>query len=291
MLDHHPEIACNLESEYLVSQITDPGNFPNKEEYPDWLSKDRVFQHSQFKINLDFNYVELVNDFLRQKKERDNASIVGATVHYYFYRLPRIWPKAKYIYLLRDGRDVSRSVVEMGWAGNLWTAADIWLEAEKEWETMQPMLNPNQWLELTYEDLVLHPERELTRICDLLNVQFNQKMFNYTKSSNYGMPDAKLVFQWERKIPDHELQQVETRIADQLVKRGYELSDLERIPYNEKSDRTLRFQSRVKVFKARMKKFGAWLVISDFLSKRLRMKSWQQKNQARIDKLINENLR
>jgi hypothetical protein len=291
MLDHHPEIACNLESEYLVSQISDSRNWPNMAEYSDWLRSDRVFQHSQFKVNPDFDYVELVNDFLLQKKQRDKALIVGATVHYKFNRIPRIWPNAKYIYLLRDGRDVSRSVMQMGWAGNLWTAADKWLEAEVDWEAMHPSLNPDQWLELTYEDLILDSERELRRICDFLDVQFTQQMFDYAKSSSYGLPDANLVCQWKRKIPDHELQQVETRIADQLVKRGYQLSDLEKIPYHERFDRTLRFRSRLNVFRARVIMFGTWLVIADLLSRRLRMKSWQQKTQAKIDKITNDNLR
>lgn len=291
MIDSHPNIACNLESEYLVSQITHPTQFPPIKKYRDWLSRDRVFQHSNFTINPNLDYLDLVNDFIRQKKERDNASIVGATVHYNFIRLPRIWPNAKYIYLLRDGRDVSRSVMRMGWAGNLYTAADVWLKAEHEWEQMRPTLNANQYIELRYEELILHPERELTRICDFLGYSFTQKMFDYTKSTNYKMPDPQLVYQWKRKISKSDLQQVESRIADQLLKRDYELSGLERVTFNEKQDRKLRFESRKKVFNHRHEQFGIWLALQDTISRKLGLNAWQAKCKAKINKIINENLR
>ena len=51
MLDHHPDIACNLESDFLVSQMTDQGEFPDVQEYASYLQQDRVFRHSRFVVD------------------------------------------------------------------------------------------------------------------------------------------------------------------------------------------------------------------------------------------------
>ena len=107
MLDHHPEIAFNLESDFLVSRIADDGSFPDIGNYCEWLRNDRVFQHSHFEIKDNLEFVAMANDFLEQKRSRDRKALVGATIHKQFSKIGSIWTKAKYIYLLRDGRDVA----------------------------------------------------------------------------------------------------------------------------------------------------------------------------------------
>ena len=87
MLDHHPEIAFNLESEFLVEQISDEGVFPVMERYHDWLNQDRVFKHSNFDVDTHLDFVDLLNNFLRQKLVRDNKKFIGATVIHHFSSL------------------------------------------------------------------------------------------------------------------------------------------------------------------------------------------------------------
>lgn len=87
MLDHHPEIAFNLESEYLVFHISDTGIFPEVTSYRRKLQEDRVFRQGRFALREDLDFPVLANDFLRQKLERDRKRIVGATVHHGFSKL------------------------------------------------------------------------------------------------------------------------------------------------------------------------------------------------------------
>ena len=115
MLDHHPELAFHFEFEFGVDQVSANGMYPEIDRYHDYLAQHRVFQMSGGKIDPDLDFRHLVNSFLEQKRVRDGKTTVGATVHHHIDRIQFLWPEAKYIHLLRDGRDVARSCMAMGW--------------------------------------------------------------------------------------------------------------------------------------------------------------------------------
>ena len=119
MLSHHPQLSWCQEFEYVVERITKEGEYPDLKQYYEWLETHRIFQARNFKIDPTLNYVELVNSFLLQQKEKDTKELIGATVHRHFDRLLKIWSDARFIHLIRDGRDVARSCIGMGWSGNV----------------------------------------------------------------------------------------------------------------------------------------------------------------------------
>jgi hypothetical protein len=137
MLDHHPEIAFFSEFEFAIEHVSGRGDFPDVDSYRHWLGNDRIFLDSGFHVDPTLAYPELVRSFLEQKRYRDRKPLVGATVHAGFDRLGSIWPDARYIHLLRDPRDVARSTIAMGWAGNVWTGVERWLEAESTWSRLR----------------------------------------------------------------------------------------------------------------------------------------------------------
>lgn len=291
MLDHHPEIAFNLESEYMMSQVADDGAFPPMDAYRDWLARDRVFRHSRFAIDPDLDYVALLNDFLRQKRDRDGKRHVGATVHYHFSRLKWIWPDAKYIYLYRDGRDVARSVVQMGWAGNPYQAADWWLHAEREWESVRGHLPEGRWLEVRYEALIAEPRAELERICSFIGTKFDERLFDYTRDSSYEMPDPRLNYQWRKKMAPRDLRMVEAKIGTLLTRRGYELSGLPPLRVQPWDERLSHIQSRLATMMGRVRKFGLILFLRELVSRRLGLAAWNRSVMAEIDRVVDQGLR
>ena len=291
MLDHHPAIAFNPESEFIITQISDDGTYPEIRRYREWLRNDRVFQLHPFGIDDGLGFVELVNDFLNQKRSRDKKDIVGATVHFQFRKLRRIWPRAKYIYLYRDGRDVASSIVRMGWAGNAYVAADWWLEAEKEWKELRPVLDGADWIEVRYEDLVADTRAQLGRICTFVGIEYSERMFDYVKTSTYGAPDVGLIAQWKKGMRKVDVQRVEAKVGDRLLDRGYELSAHPRIPVPGLARKYLYLHSRVNVFRFRIRRFGAALTLLETVSRRLGLKELHQKAIRRIDGIINANLK
>ena len=121
-----------------------------------------------------------MNDFLRQKRVSSGGKPhVGATVHRNFDRLRFLWPDAQYIHLIRDPRDVARSVLQKGWAGNIYQASEFWIQAENCWDSLVTQLSSDQAIQIHYEDLVRRNEVVLTEICRFVGVDYSQKMLDY----------------------------------------------------------------------------------------------------------------
>jgi|SRR6185437_4996204 len=291
MLDHHPDIAFNLESEFLVNRIADSGAFPDMAAYRRSLAADRVFRHSRFTVDERLGFAALAHDFLRQKRDRDGKSIVGATVHYGFGKLKFLWPEARYIYLLRDGRDVASSVVGMGWAGNEYVAAKWWLEAEAQWRALRSTLDPCRWVEIRYESLTADTHSELRRLCDFIGVAFSERMLDYVKTSTYGPPDPRQNFKWRRALPARRLRLLEARIGAQLASRGYELSGEPALRVGPVHRKWLQLQSRLGSLRHRLALYGPPLLIADFAARRLGWLDLQSSTRRAMDVIVDQNIR
>jgi hypothetical protein len=291
MLDHHPRIAFNGESEYIVAQISDQGAFPETARYRQWLERDRIFQGSRFSVDARLDFVALVNDFLSQKRLRDGKEIVGATVHWHFRRLHSVWPRAKYIYLYRDGRDVAHSVMRMGWAGNVYVAADRWLAAETEWDALRTALHPDRWIELRYENLVADARAELQRVCAFLGVEYSDKMFDYVNTSTYAAPDSRLNHQWKTGMRIADVQRLEAKLGGRLLSRGYELSGHPQIPVAALARRYLYLHSRTRAFLFRLRRYGVALTFQEMLARRFGLDGVHRRAVSRINQIVDANLK
>lgn len=283
MLDHHTQIAFSYEFEYAVDQVSDSGDNPELEKYYEWLETNRIFQSTGYEIDRSLNYPQLMNSFLSQKKEQAGKPIIGATVHRHFDRLLWIWPNAKFIHIIRDGRDVARSCIGMGWAGNVWTGVSRWLEAEEIWENLQKRIPEERRLEIAYEALISDFVATLTRICEFIGVPYDEAMLNYAKTTTYKLPDSSLVQHWQQKLSEHEIRLVETRIGNLLTERGYQLSGLPPLRVTPLMERQLKLQDRWYCLQWRIKRFGVPLVLSDILSRRFRIKEWEKQVQFKLN--------
>lgn len=221
MLDHHPQIAFLGEYEFMVDYLP-PNGWPAMHEYEAYLRTNRVYNHWKLTADFTLDYPDLMRSLLVQGSRNKPFHTIGATVHSHFDRLPRIWPEARYIHILRDPRDVALSVVQMGWAGNVWAGAHVWLEAEETWERLRDRLRDDQWTELRFEDLVTNPRDELDRLCRFLDLSYDGNMLDYGKDTTYAAPDPGVAFKWKRKYPTGGASLVEQRIGALLARRGYE---------------------------------------------------------------------
>ena len=197
-----------FEFPYAIDMMPDRDGWPDLREYYDYLRANRIFKAANLVVAEDLDYPHLVDSFLRQKRNRDRKPLVGATVHYHFDRLLRIWPDSRFIHLVRDGRDVARSTIAMGWSGNMYTAVDKWIAAESLWSGLRAILPADRWTEIQYETLVVQPEATMTRVCEFLGVPYDPAMLDYTKHTTYEPPSPKLAGQWRRLSP-HDIQLAE----------------------------------------------------------------------------------
>lgn len=291
MLDHHPELALHFEFEHAVDRIGDDGALPSIDAYHDYLRQDRIFLLSGLEIDESLPYRQLVASFLDQHRRRNGKRLAGATVHHGFEKLPHVWPEAKYVHLVRDGRDVARSIIQMGWAGNMYCGVDRWIEAETAWQRLREKLPADQRLEVRYEDLIRDAEATLTEVCRFIGVEFDPAMFDYAENSTYGLPDPKLLNQWRRKLTAHEVQLAESRIGDLLVERGYDLSGHPRLEISAAQARRLRRDDWAKRARFRMNRYGLPLFFEDYAARKLGVKPWARSTKRRLDAIDNEHIR
>ncbi|HEX5197392.1 MAG TPA: sulfotransferase [Gaiellales bacterium] len=282
MLDHHPGIAFASETDFVVERVSDAGERPPVMEYADWLTTVRAFD---YKIDRSLDYDDLVNDFLRQK-QRSSADkpLVGATVHRQFHRLRFLWPNARYIHLIRDPRDVSRSVTQKGWAGNVYQAAEFWINAEGCWDALLPHLDSGQFVELHYEDLVTRPQSELARVCGFIGVEFDPSMLEYQKTARqYPPPDPTLAFRWKSKMAPGDVALVESRTGRLLERRGYHPSGVPPVRVGAARRARLLGDARAREFGTRISRYGARVALLDMFGRRLGLSRAASRARARIN--------
>jgi hypothetical protein len=282
MLDHHPEIAFAPEIDFIVTRVSDTGRLPAMPTYRDWIATVRGVEYT---VDPWLDYRGLVNDFLRQKQRAGGGKgHVGATVHRRFERLRFLWPDARYIHLLRDPRDVARSVVQKGWAGSLYQAPELWLAAERSWDALAPHLEPEQAIEVRYEELVAAPERELARICAFVGVDYSGAMLDYPEDARqYPPPDPSLALQWRTKLTPRQVAIVESRTGPMMAARGYPPSGHPPARIGRLGHHALLMGARVRRLRTRVGQYGPRLVAQDVLGRRLGLRRLARPAQHRMN--------
>jgi hypothetical protein len=289
MLSHHPQISFDNESEYLVDPMPPAAGLPSLEDFVRHLKRSRSFELKKGVIRPDLDVVELANDIVAQKAGGRQVKVYGATVHRHFDRLLRIWPEARFLHLVRDGRDVAESTIPMGWSGNMYVGIGRWLEAEDLWGRMAAHLPADRHITVYYEALVTDPVGELTKICHFMGVDFDQAMLGYDKSSTYSKPNTASIAKW-RSLPRSKVAPAESRAADFLTKHNYPLSGPISVPgamsklYYKLHDRWGRMR-----FGQRQLGFTLWL--ERLIARRIGGTKWRESVRQRERAIVNRHLK
>jgi hypothetical protein len=277
MLDSHPEVSFIEEFEYVTDLVGDDGTFPDPATYAAFLETNRVFATSGFVHRPELAYRDLVDGFLRQRQQAEGASVAGATIHFGFTKALHIWPEAKLIHLLRDPRDVAPSVINMGWASNMWWALDKWVDAEDEWDRLAPTLPAERVLTVRYDELVSDHEAVLGRICAFLGVAYTPRMLDYTRSTDYGPPDPSMATGWRRKLDAGQVRLAEARIGrDRLAAKGFEPSEHPPLSVGPGRERYLKWHNRVGKLRMRVQFHGLGFTVKDLAARALGNERWQR---------------
>ena len=97
-------------------------------------------------------------------------------------------PEARFIHLIRDGRDVALSVLKQTWGPqSIEAAAEKWRSRVNRGRSQAPYLG--YYMEVKFEDLVLHTERELRRICEFIELPFDERMLGYHETAEQRLQE------------------------------------------------------------------------------------------------------
>ena len=147
------------------------------------------FEKQQYPI-LDLK--KLINIFYDEISETKNKKIFVDQTPWYGQRvdiLNNLFPDAKYIHVVRDGRDVAISFARTAWWHNdIEQNLKKWqFEISQIIDSSRQILQPNQLLQVRYEDIVEQPEFELRRICSFLGVNFESDMLDPATYLDYAI--------------------------------------------------------------------------------------------------------
>jgi len=222
MLNAHDAISNPGEVDFLFDHLVRNASGAWAYDLPG-LRENRIFRSQALEIPEGLDGMALLDSFLAQLQAKGDG-IFTLNIHRGISHVAELLPECKVIHMLRDPRDVGRSSIGMGWAGNSYYGIDHWLVTEREWDAAVPNLRPENVMELRYEALFHDIDTELHRVCAFIGVPFQPGMLDYHLSTTYGPPDVKLVEQWKRKATPRELSLLEGKIGDMLTARGYALS-------------------------------------------------------------------
>lgn len=209
MLNNHPSIVVPPECgfiEWLFDEfscremnINTYRDFVNKvinaRKFETWGLSAEDLQESILEI-MPNNYQELVAavNVSYAKKCHKEANLFGDKNNYYInniQKIEKIFPNCKKIFIIRDGRDVACSYLELKekiidskykpkLTKNIKEIANEWCHSV---EIMKHWLN-NGAISIRYEDLVTETNSTLTKVCKYLNVTYSDKMLDYYKNND-----------------------------------------------------------------------------------------------------------
>jgi hypothetical protein len=149
-----------------------------------------------------------------------------------------VFPEAKFIHLIRDGRDVALSVIDT-WGRrahvDLVFAARTWSRRINEAQSAASRLRPDLWIELRYEDLVTDPESQLRRICRFLGEAFHPDMARHHLAASKSIENGAFhesvrhpitsarVGRWRTEMSPSDLRVFEAVVGPGLTSLGYQV--------------------------------------------------------------------
>lgn len=104
-------------------------------------------------------------------------------------RIHKLFPNAKFVHLIRDGRDVNISLKRTRWRGDAtWDIAKYWADSVEQGCSQGRQLPSELYMELSYETLVVDTENSLRKVCDFLNEDFELPMLDFYKVADKYLP-------------------------------------------------------------------------------------------------------
>lgn len=144
---------------------------------------------------------------------------------FHWRRLLECWPDARFIYLLRHPAATAQSWTR---AKPDWPAERVERDVLRYMIAIEEIRAECEGLTVRYEDITTHPQEELQRICDFLEVQPEPEMINY--GSGKPVTFERILGDWSERIQSGRVQpprdlpradEIPASLIDMCRKWGY----------------------------------------------------------------------
>lgn len=153
--------------------------------------------------------------------------------------LARLFPEARFIHIVRDGRDLFLSWRKIEPSKkNISVVALEWMHKTESARDALNKTAPGRSIEIRYEDLVSEPGKTLQFVCAHCDMEYSDKMLSYWQSSNkfIGSHHSHLIFRpvstsstgrWRSMLSAKETRLFECVAGTCLIRTNYQLSSVE----------------------------------------------------------------
>lgn len=153
---------------------------------------------------------------------------------YYLEWIFKTFPQAKFINMIRDGRDVVSSLIKANLT-NVQNGCLRWNLAVDNARNFESQLSSDNFITIHYEDLVTSPYNTIQSICMFLDIQFNKSMLANDQKTD-KMMDVKYyehfknllnpinnqsIGKWEKNLSKNEQNIVSNKLFQNLKLLGY----------------------------------------------------------------------
>ncbi len=256
MLDHHPLLAVANDSHFIPRVIEDVPIGIDPPLTPDLVQKVREY-HRFYRLGLSAaevdqaaaqasSYAAFVGELYSAFGRRHGKPLAGEKTPDFVRSLPRLnrlFPWAKIVHIIRDGRDVALSTLE--WAREdtgpgklaLWheepvAVCALWWRWQVSGRRDGQALGPARYDEVSYEELVTRPELVLCDLAAFLEVPFALEMARYHEgkvrndpglsAKKAWLPPTPGLRDWRVQMVGRDLELFEALAGDLLAELGYE---------------------------------------------------------------------
>jgi hypothetical protein len=255
MLASHSDLTIPEEAEFRVSMSEDPRRY----ERPDGLDLETfvadLLAHPQFhwwgmpedevRTILRGSAPQTFSDAMRalfrgcaRKEGKTRYGDKTPRALLFMPRLAQLFPEARFIHIIRDGRDVALSHVNTkGFIRSVGEVALTWKDWIERGRKDGSAVGVGHYREVCYERLVEDPESVLRSVCEYVELRFDRSMLRYFErplevlgATQQGLPahpslylpPTKELRDWRQEMSRTELEVFEAIAGDALDTLGYE---------------------------------------------------------------------
>lgn len=242
-LNAHPEIAVPPESRFITEL------HPGSDEIERDTFLEELGNHERFGLwNLPIDavaarlgegtvpYADAVDAAFSAYAEGQGKRYWGDKTPRYVEHIPllaRLFPQARFIHPVRDGRNVALSYANVGFGPkSVAKAADLWARRVSAGMRDGRALPPDRYLEILSEDLAADPDGKLKEVCGFLGIDLHPAMLDEDQrkkgvvekvTHNYDPKSAgrARMSSWEEDMPTRDVEVFEAIAGDVLSELGY----------------------------------------------------------------------
>lgn len=254
MLNAHPDMAVPSESYFIIPMDFQrshryelPGGFDHEAflsdlvEHPalrSWgISEDAV--RSAIASAVPHSLSEAIRRVYALYAHINHKPRYGDKTATYVLRLPtlaRLFPESRFLHLIRDGRDVALSWLDVQWGmETIEELALYWSNMVQAGRAAGSWLGGTRYLEVRYEHLVVEPEAALSSICNFAGLTWSDSMLRYYRDpspvlasvrfpaahGHLSSPPTSGLRQWKRDLAPRDVAAFDALAGPVLAELGY----------------------------------------------------------------------